>query len=174
MENLRNVVTRLPACYAGTVPSFLRISTPLGIDLLVGSDGERIVSSDFRHERGSNGSSKPDALLREARDQVRAYFRKRLRRFELPLAFDGTPFQVRVWECVSALEVGEVVSYVDVARAVGHPRAHRGVAMAMGKAPFDLFVPAHRVVGADGRIKGATPTSLRRRLLTFEGIAIRG
>lgn len=167
-------MTRVPACYGGVPSSLLRIPTPLGIDLIVGSDGERIVSSDFRHERKSNGSSKPDALLREARDQVRAYFRKRLRRFDLPLAFEGTPFQVRVWECVSGLEVGELVSYVDVARAVGHPRAHRGVAMAMGKAPFDLFVPAHRVVGADGRIKGATPTSLRRRLLTFEGIPIRG
>ncbi len=167
-------MTRVLACYGAAGSSLLRIPTPLGIDLVVRSNGERIVGSDFQHGQARSGSAKPDALLREARAQVNAYFRKRLRRFDLPLAFDGTPFQARVWECVARLEFGELVSYVDVARAVGHPRAHRGVAMAMGKTPFDLFVPAHRVVGADGRIKGASPQSLRRRLLAFEGIAIGG
>lgn len=167
-------MARVLACYGGAGSSLLRVKTPLGVDLIIASDGERIVASDFRHERPTGASPRPDALLREARDQVRAYFRKRLRRFDLPLGFTGTPFQVRVWECVAQLEFGDLVSYVDVARAVGHPRAHRGVAMAMGKAPFDLFVPAHRVVGADGRIKGASPQSLRRRLLAFEGIVTRG
>lgn len=161
------------ACY-GAAASSLHIPTPLGIDLVVQSDGARIVASDFRHEPRHKVPSRPDALLRDVRDQVKAYFRKRLTRFDVPLAFEGTAFQVCVWQCVTELEVGELVSYADVARAVGHPRAHRGVAMAMGKTPFDLFVPAHRVVGADGRIKGAGPQSVRRRLLAFEGIAIRG
>lgn len=157
------------------VPASLRIPTPLGIDLVVRSDGDRIVASDFQHGRAVTARvPRHDAVLREARDQVQAYFRKRLRFFDLPLAFEGTPFQVRVWNCVAHLEFGELVSYVDIARAVGHPRAHRGVAMAMGKTPFDLFVPAHRVIGADGRIKGAAPNSVRRRLLKFEGIRVNG
>lgn len=166
---------RVLACYGGADASLLRIPTPMGIDLVVQSDGERIVGSDFQHGRTpASKRAKIDPLLREARDQVKAYFRKRLLRFDLPLGFDGTEFQIRVWGCVANLEFGELVSYVDVARAVGHPRAHRGVAMAMGKTPFDLFVPAHRVVGADGRIKGAAPQSMRRRLLAFEGITIPG
>ena len=80
---------------------------------------------------------------------------------------------MRVWDLVSQLEVGELISYGDVARAVGFPGAHRGVAAAMGRSPYDLLIPAHRVVGSDGRIKGAGPNSMRRRLLVFEGIYLK-
>ncbi|MBV8491621.1 MAG: methylated-DNA--[protein]-cysteine S-methyltransferase [Candidatus Eremiobacteraeota bacterium] len=97
-----------------------------------------------------------------------AYFGRRLRRFDLPLALHGTAFQLDVWRVVAGLEFGEFVSYADVARGVGRPLAHRGVAMAMSRTPLDLFVPAHRVVGADGRIKGAAPGSVRRQLVQFE------
>jgi O-6-methylguanine DNA methyltransferase len=89
------------------------------------------------------------------------------------LHLEGTPFQIDVWHFVAALEVGELVAYGDLARAIGRPRAHRGVAAAMRRTPIDLFIPAHRVVGADGSVRGAGPNSLRRRLLTFEGITLR-
>jgi methylated-DNA-[protein]-cysteine S-methyltransferase len=143
------------------------ISTPLGRDLLIVGNGQAIVASDFVAPRRPR--SKPtDALLAEAAAQVRAYFARRLGRFDLPLAFAGTAFRVAVWRAVSTLEFGEFVSYADVARAIGHPLAHRGVASAMGATPLDLLVPAHRVIGADGRIKGARPRSLRLRLAAFE------
>jgi methylated-DNA-[protein]-cysteine S-methyltransferase len=114
-----------------------------------------------------------DALLREAVRQVRAYFARRLRRFDLPLDLHGTPFQQDVWRFVAGLEVGQLVSYSDLARLVGRPRAHRGVATAMRVTPIDLFIPAHRVVGSDGTVRGAGPNSVRRRLLAFEGITLR-
>ncbi len=110
--------------------------------------------------------------MREAKAQINAYLRKRLRRFDLPLALHGTPFQLDVWHLVAQLETGELISYGDVARAIGAPRAHRGVAMAMGRTPLDLLIPAHRVVGSDGRVKGAGPNSMRRRLLRFENIRL--
>jgi methylated-DNA-[protein]-cysteine S-methyltransferase len=151
----------------------LQIDTPWASVLHVECDGEIIVASRFGSRRAARPHLKPAAVLREAKRQVDAYFRKRLQRFDLPLRFDGTPFQVRVWEFVARLEVGELISYGDLARAVDRPRAHRGVARAMAQTRLDLFVPAHRVVGGDGSVRGAGPYSMRRRLLLFEGIRLR-
>jgi len=127
-----------------------------------------IVRSSFVPAKRAPRSKPSDALLAEAAAQVRAYFAGRLRRFDLPLAFTGTTFQTDVWTAVAALSFGEFVSYADVARAIGKPLAHRGVAAAMAATPIDLFVPAHRVIGADGRVKGAAPRSVRLRLVEFE------
>ncbi len=149
----------------------VRVNLPIGCRLLLASDGERIVRGVFVNDPPSRAIPS-DPLLREAAAQVRAYAAKRLRRFDLPLAFEGTAFQIAVWSFVASLGVGDVIAYGEVARIVGAPRAHRGVAAAMGRTPYDLLVPAHRVVGADGRVKGAGPNSVRRRLLAFEGIAL--
>lgn len=134
--------------------------------MIVGN-GEAIIGCRFVPRRpGSNEPS--DALLAEAAAQVRAYFERRLERFALPLALTGTSFQITVWRAVEQLRFGEFVSYADVARAIGRPLAHRGVAAAMALTPIDLFVPAHRVIGADGRVKGAGPRSVRPLLVEFE------
>ncbi len=144
-----------------------RLPTPLGRTLKVTASGAALVSAEFvggyAAERGPR-----DPLLKETAAQVRAYFARRLRRFDLPLEFAGTPFQHRVWSAVAALAFGEIVSYAEIARAVGKPLAHRGVATAMRATPIDLFIPAHRVVGADGRVRGCGPRSIRARLLKFE------
>ena len=145
-----------------------RISTPLGRDLLIVGNGETIVAAGFVPRLRSRSRKASDALLAEAAAQVGAYFACKLKRFNLPLAFAGTAFQNAVWQAVAKLEFGEFVSYADVARAVGKPLAHRGVAAAMASTPIDLFVPAHRVLGADGRVKGAGPQSVRSRLVEFE------
>ena len=152
----------------------MTLSTPIGAVLLIRVKDGAVVGSDFQPRSRLRSTAVPrDPLLREARAQINAYFRKRLRRFDLPLALHGTPFQIAVWQLVASLEVGELISYGDIGRALGRPRAHRTVATAMRETPYDLLIPAHRVIGADGRVKGAGPNSLRRRLLTFEGIKIR-
>jgi len=147
------------------------VPTPFG-RLRVACSDAAITASEFG-ARGRSAARPADGarhpLLREAAAQVAAHFAKRLRRFDLPLALSGTPLQVAIWNVVAELEFGTTCSYGDVARAVGRPRAHRAVALAMVRTPLDLFVPAHRVVGADGRVRGAAPGSLRGRLLAFEG-----
>lgn len=151
-----------------SAPMRCRIPTPLRRDLLIIGNGEAIISGDFVPPSRVLLTKPSDALLAEAWEQVEAYFRRRLPRFDLPLSFEGTALQVAAWRAVASLGFGEFVSYADVARAIGKPLAHRGVAAAMARTKIDLFVPAHRVVGADGRIKGAGPRSLRLRLAEFE------
>ena len=146
----------------------LRISTPFGRDLLILSNGFAIVGSDFVANGRVRPSKPSDALLSDAAQQVQAYFERRLARFTLPLALEGSQFCVAVWRAVAALGFGQFVSYSEVARAIGRPLSHRGVARAMALTPLALFVPAHRVVGSDGRVRGAGPGSMRRRLVEFE------
>jgi len=150
------------------------LSTPLGRRFEIGVSEGAVLSGAFARRRPSPRSNEPlHPLLREAVHQLRAYFAKRLRRFDLPLHLCGTGFQCDAWRLVASLETGELISYADVARAIGRPAAARGVALAMRTTPLDLLVPAHRVVGSDGTVRGAGPRSMRRRLLTFEGIVLR-
>src|ERR1700677_4302993 len=109
----------------------LTLSTPVGAVLQVRAAGGRIGACAFHPRMGPSTGLPRDPLLREARAQLQAYFRKRLRRFDLPLALEGTAFQCAVWQLVANLETGELISYGDVARAIGAPLAHRGVAAAM-------------------------------------------
>lgn len=146
------------------------LATPFGAPLRLEAGEGGIAVCRFAPRARVRAPHGP--VLREAAAQLNAYFRKRLLRFDLPLDLHGTPFCLDVWSLVARLECGEIISYGDLARAIGKPRAHRAVATAMARTPLDLLIPAHRVVGADGRVKGAGPRSLRRRLLAFEGIRL--
>lgn len=154
------------------VTAKIHIPTPLGRDLAVTRIGDAIVAAQFTAPSRKRSQS-PDALLREAAEQVRAYFARRLRVFDLPLEPEGTAFARVVYGLVAQLHFAEFVSYADVARAAGRPLAHRGVALAMRRSPIDVFVPAHRVVGSDGRVRGARPGSMRLRLVEFERSNVR-
>lgn len=148
------------------------LPTPLGRSLLVACGADEIVESRFT-ARPPSTARIAEPLLREAAAQVRAYFARTLRRFALPLHLDGTAFEFAVWNYVAQMETEELISYADLARVLGRPRAARGVARAMSRAPLALFIPAHRVVGSDGTVRGASRGSMRRRLLAFEGITLR-
>ena len=144
------------------------IPTPLGVHLRVTSSPAALVCARFVTARVPLRRPRDHRLLSATAAQVRAYFARRLERFDLPMDIEGTPFQRDVWRVVAALAFGQIVSYADVARAIGRPSAHRGVAAAMRRTPIDLFIAAHRVVGADGRVRGCPPGGLRARLLRFE------
>jgi O-6-methylguanine DNA methyltransferase len=148
------------------------LPTPLGVALEIHASADCIGGARFVRSTSLTGRT-PVPVLREAARQLRAYFKKRLERFELPLDLHGTEFQCAVWRFVAQLGAGELVSYGDLARCIGYPRAARGVARAMAQTPIDLFVPSHRVIGADGSVRGAGRGSMRRRLLNFEGITLR-
>lgn len=84
---------------------------------------------------------------------------------ELPLAVRGTAFQERVWAALRALRPGERVSYGELARRTGDPRAVRAVARACGENPVAVLVPCHRVVGSDGALRGYRWGLERKRAL---------
>ncbi|MEM7261834.1 MAG: methylated-DNA--[protein]-cysteine S-methyltransferase [Planctomycetota bacterium] len=94
------------------------------------------------------------SVLDAVRHQLDEYFEHRRRRFELPLAPEGTEFQRRVWSELEAIPFGETISYGELATRVGNPKASRAVGAANGQNPIAIIVPCHRVIGADGRLTG--------------------
>ncbi len=118
----------------------------------------------------------PD-VLDEAVRQLREYFAKKRRTFELPLDFSGatSDFQRDVYERLLAIPYGHVVSYGQVATDIGKPDQARAVGQAVGANPIPIVVPCHRVIASDGRLTGFSG-GLRAKvaLLKLEGIDVDG
>ena len=93
-------------------------------------------------------------LLRQAAEELAAYFAGQLRVFTVPLAPKGTPFQQKVWAALREIPYGETRSYKEIAAMVGNEKACRAVGMANNRNPLPIFIPCHRVVGADGNLVG--------------------
>ncbi len=107
-----------------------------------------------------------DPLLVEAVRQLRGYFARDLKEFDLPLAPEGTQFQLRVWEQLRAIGYGETASYGEIARRLGMTAAaSRAVGMANGRNPIGIVIPCHRVVGANGTLVGYAGGMERKQFL---------
>ena len=107
-----------------------------------------------------------DPLLREAVRQLEAYFSGASRRFDLPLAPEGSAFQQRVWAELLRIGYGQVATYGDVASRLGLTgHAARAVGTANGRNPIPIVVPCHRVVGAGGVLTGYGGGLERKRWL---------
>lgn len=107
----------------------------------------------------------------EAVAQLRAYFAGELRRFDLPLAPSGTPFQRAVWAALCEIPYGTTVSYGALAQRLGRPGAVRAVGAANGRNPLPIVIPCHRVVAGDGTIGGYSGGfAVKRALLALEGV----
>ncbi len=72
----------------------------------------------------------------------------------LPVWVRGTNFQIRVWQALLQIPAGQIVSYGDVARAIGQPQAARAVGSAIGANPVAFLIPCHRVLQQSGKLGG--------------------
>ncbi|AKF05854.1 methylated-DNA--[protein]-cysteine S-methyltransferase [Sandaracinus amylolyticus] len=95
-----------------------------------------------------------ERVLRVASEQLAEYFAGARVRFEVPIAPVGTAFSRDVWRALAELPFGARVSYAELARRVGRPRAIRAVGAANARNPLSIVVPCHRVIGADGSLTG--------------------
>jgi methylated-DNA-[protein]-cysteine S-methyltransferase len=112
----------------------------------------------------------PVLVLTEAIRQLHAYFDGRLREFDLPLEFHGTTFQQNCWRQLLTIPFGQTWSYMQMAQAIGSPKAVRAVGAANGANPIAIVVPCHRVIGANGKLVGyGGGLPLKKRLLALEG-----
>ena len=148
-------------------------STPIGSLLLVASD-EGLLRISF--ERGGEpaiapeGSERADTRLRVVAKQLREYFDGKRRKFDVPLAPRGTPFQLEVWNALRQIPYGDTRSYMGIAQSIGRPAAVRAVGAANGANPIPIIIPCHRVIGSNGSLTGfGGGIDVKRRLLDLEG-----
>lgn len=101
--------------------------------------------------------------------QLSAYFAGKAEAFDLPLAPEGTAFQLNVWRQLGEIPYGETISYGELARRIGNPNACRAVGLANGTNPIPIVIPCHRVIGSNGKLTGyGGGLDIKEKLLALE------
>ena len=139
------------------------VQTPLGTAQLTG-DREGLSSISVLDAAVPLTDILPE-VLEDAAYQLREYFDGRRQTFSLSLNPEGTEFQKKVWKELLSIPFGKTVSYMDLSKKLGDPKAIRAVAAANGKNPLWIVVPCHRVIGSDGSLTGYAGGLMRKQLL---------
>ena len=161
-----------------------RLQTPIGELLIVADSAGKLRTIDWTdHEArmrrlldryyGKGGyalqpARDPGGLTRAMRD----YFKGDIGAIDrLPVDESaGTPFQRSVWRALRKIKSGKTISYAELARRIGKPKAVRAAGLANGQNPISIVVPCHRVIGADGTLVGYGGGLERKEaLLRLEG-----
>jgi methylated-DNA-[protein]-cysteine S-methyltransferase len=133
------------------------------------------IRADQRKLRGVTlvteaGEAAPNEITQRAIDQLSEYFDGKRTDFSLFFIPMGTEFQREVWMKLAEIPYGKVVTYGQLAAAIGQPTACWAVAQAVGQNPFLILLPCHRVVAADGLGGFSAGTEAKRKLLAVEGV----
>lgn len=133
-----------------------KVDSPIGDVLIEGNDDAITKLGRIGEGFDSDEWVRIDrfAAIKEAAQQLDAYWSGDLFDFDLPLAPGGTPFQNKVWAALRTIPYGKTASYGDIARKIGSPTASRAVGAANGRNPIAIVVPCHRVIGANGTLTG--------------------
>ncbi len=112
-----------------------------------------------------------DQKNREILNQLKRYLRGENVYFDCKLDLRGTPFQKKVWSALTKIPYGQTRSYKEIAQAIGHPKAFRGVGNANRQNPIPLIIPCHRVINENGHLGGFRyGKKIKKKLLNLEKI----
>ena len=145
---------------------------PFGISEAEASSSVRLSSPAALHAWTPNGSTVSDqnaSVLEQAYQWTQAFLAgKNPDPSTIPLATYGTDFQLRVWNALLDIPYGECITYADIARKVGSPRAYQAVGSTVGHNPLSLIVPCHRVASASGQVHYGGGPARKLYLLSVE------
>ncbi|MDO4300124.1 MAG: methylated-DNA--[protein]-cysteine S-methyltransferase [Clostridia bacterium] len=143
-----------------------KYSLPIGFIEIVdnGSEITGIHITDNCNNDGVNSE-----LSERAYTELNEYFEGKRKSFDLPIKAEGTEFQINVWKELTEIPYGETISYGELARRIGNPKASRAVGGANNKNPIIIVIPCHRVIGANGSLVGyGGGIEVKRYLLDLE------
>ena len=104
-------------------------------------------------------------------DQIDKYLKGEVKKFDIydKLEITGTDFQKSIWQELINIPYGETRTYKDIAQKISNPKALRAVGTAIGKNPFFIIIPCHRVSRSDGKMGGfAYGLDVKEKLLDLE------
>lgn len=150
----------------------IRIDSPLGPVRVIG-DRQTIRGVWFvgqKYEPAAvEATTVPAGALAQAGEWLLAYFARSPLPATPQLHDGGTPFQLAVWHALDTIPAGATRSYGQLAKAIGQEQASRAVGAAVGRNPWSILRPCHRVTGADGKLTGyAGGLGRKRALLALE------
>tara|TARA_B100000686_G_C16802828_1_gene987395 strand:- start:5165 stop:5686 length:522 start_codon:yes stop_codon:yes gene_type:complete len=160
--------------------SYIVFPSPLGKTGLASRQGKLINvspytknSTTYQQALSSHYESpikERSILFKDLIRQFNLYFNGVLETFTCQLDLsNGTTFQQTVWKAMRRIPYGQTRTYKWVAHSIGHPKAYRATGNAIGKNPFSIIIPCHRVVRENGNIGGySNKISLKKYLLKLE------
>ena len=139
--------------------AFMEMTSPVGLLKLVANETALVAvlweNENPKRVRLAELVKQTDhPILLETQKQLTEYFVGERQQFDLPLDFEGTEFQQKVWQALLTIPFGETRSYRDIAEQIGNVKAVRAVGAANGKNPISIIAPCHRVVGTNGKLVG--------------------
>ncbi len=155
--------------------------TPVG-EMILGSYDNKLCMADWRYrkrresidrrvQKGLNAIfvEEESMVLNLAREELEAYFKGLRNTFDIPLLLLGTEFQKSVWQGLLQIPFGTTSSYKELAQNIDQEKAVRAVASAIGANAISIFIPCHRIIGADGSLTGyAGGLEAKKKLLDLE------
>ncbi len=136
-----------------TITSFY--NSPIGpIEIVCTEDKIQSISL-----KSKSSKSTENHLTKLVKKNLKAYFNGELRAINsIPIKYfnlnQGTPFQIEVWKQLTKIKTSKTLTYKDISIKVKSPKAMRAVGGAVGKNPFLIFFPCHRVLGQNKKITG--------------------
>ena len=144
------------------------LQSPIGTICVEARDGA-VCAIRLAHAEDCLIETAATPLLTQAAKELAEYFAGTRTSFTFPMHAEGTPFQMSVWDALSAIPFGETRTYGEIARQVQNEKGSRAVGMACNRNPIMIAVPCHRVVGAKGALTGyAYGTDMKQQLLDLE------
>jgi AraC family transcriptional regulator of adaptative response/methylated-DNA-[protein]-cysteine methyltransferase len=138
-----------------------KIDTPLGsmiavgdetaLHLLVFSERDNLENELKKYPLLKPGKTKP---IESIEKELFLYFKNKDYKFETPLQMNGSPFEIKVWKALQKIPPSTTTSYSSLSGAIGKEKATRAVGSAIGRNPFAILIPCHRVVRKNGDLGG--------------------
>ncbi len=146
-------------------------SSPAGICALSWTSQDENSFCEWLHRRFAREVQPNARTLRPYLQQISEYFQGRRTRFDMPLNLEAvSAFDLLVLRRTARIPFGKTVTYGEIAKGIGRPKASRAVGGALGRNPLPLIIPCHRVLtsqGKPGGFSGGGP-AVKQWLLRFE------